>query len=198
MGRDARMKKLRRQRAFSIPTFDFLPNTFACRLLRTAVWGAPFRPVCVKARTWKWKPADKTKAKTLLEQFVGKHTLDKSSSKSTSAPTPLSSIRDAAIAKRRKTSSSTETEVDEYLNSGPVHDVSILSYWKGAKFAGLREVARDYLGSPVSSVQSERENSKARNVITDIRNRLSSKSVQAQMCLKSWNMVLKPSITEID
>ena len=44
---------------------------------------------------------------------------------------------------------------------------------------------------PASSVQSEREKSKAKYVITDVRNRLSSKTVQASLCLKSWNSVLK-------
>jgi len=48
----------------------------------------------------------------------------------------------------------------------------------------------DYLAVPASSVQSERENSKAKHVVTDIRNRLSSKVVQATMCLKSWNVLL--------
>ena len=38
--------------------------------------------------------------------------------------------------------------------------------------------------------QSERKNSKAKYVVTDTRGRLSSKTVQAPMCLKSWNLIL--------
>ena len=38
--------------------------------------------------------------------------------------------------------------------------------------------------------QSERENSKAKYVITHTPSRLSSKTVQAPMCLKSWNLIL--------
>ena len=49
--------------------------------------------------------------------------------------------------------------------------------------------------------QSERENSKTKYVVTDTRSRLSSKTVQAPMCLKSWNLILsgvKPETILID
>ena len=51
-------------------------------------------------------------------------------------------------------------------------------------------MAMDHLAVPASTVQSERENSKAKYVLTDVRTRLASKTVQATMCLKSWNTVL--------
>ena len=53
-----------------------------------------------------------------------------------------------------------------------------------------QQMALDFLAVPASTVQSERENSKAKYVITDTRNRISSKAVQATMCLKSWNLLL--------
>ena len=62
-------------------------------------------------------------------------------------------------------------------------------------------MALDFLAIPTSVVQSERENSKAKYVITDTRSRLSSKAVQATMCLKSWNLPLanmKPETVVID
>ena len=70
--------------------------------------------------------------------------------------------------------------------------MEVLSWWKSAtRFPVAQCIARDFLAIPASSVQSERENSKAKYVITDVRNRLSSKTVQASLCLKSWNSVLK-------
>ena len=58
------------------------------------------------------------------------------------------------------------------------------------QFPVMQCLARDLLAVPASSVQSERENSKAKYVITDVRNRLSSQTVQASLCLKSWNVLL--------
>ena len=66
-----------------------------------------------------------------------------------------------------------------------------MQYWKNAtKYPALQKMAMDYFGIRASTVQTERENSKAKYVITDIRTRLSSKTVQATKCLKSWNPIL--------
>ena len=62
-------------------------------------------------------------------------------------------------------------------------------------------MALDFLAIPASTVQSECEKSEAKYVMTDTRNRLSSKAVQATMCLKSWNLLLanmKPETVVID
>ena len=90
-------------------------------------------------------------------------------------------------------------EVEEYLGTAPVPDASLLEFWKRAtKFPVLQRIARDYLGIPATSVQSERENSKAKYVITDSRNRLSNNCVQATLCLKSCINFTDEQITTLD
>ena len=86
------------------------------------------------------------------------------------------------------------------MNTGTISDIPVLSYWNGAsdRYPALRELARDILGFPASAVQSERENSKARYLITDNRNRLSSKTVQASMGLNSLNNVLPNESVTVD
>ena len=86
--------------------------------------------------------------------------------------------------------------VAQYLSTATVPNVPVLSWWKGAThFPVAQRMARDFLAVPASSVQCERENSKAKYVITDIRNRLSSQTVQATLCLKSWNVLLNEQDT---
>ena len=91
----------------------------------------------------------------------------------------------------RNTNAAVIAENDEFLNTATVGNMPIMQYWKNAaKYLALQKMAMDYLGIPASTVQTERENSKAKYAITDIRTRLSSKPVQATMCLKSWNPIL--------
>ena len=99
------------------------------------------------------------------------------------------------IAGLRKQTISSVSEVDEYLNTGTISDIPVVSYWKGASD---RYPARDILGFPASAVQSERENSKARYLITDNRNIFSSKTVQASISFKSWNNVLPNEFVTVD
>ncbi|XP_055340557.1 uncharacterized protein LOC129589732 [Paramacrobiotus metropolitanus] len=101
-------------------------------------------------------------------------------------------IREKLLAQRTGTHPAAIDEVEEYLNTATVHDLGIMDYWKIAKkYPRLQKLAMDLLGIPVTSVQSERENSRAKHLITDKRNRLSTSSVQATLCLKSWNGFLK-------
>ena len=74
------------------------------------------------------------------------------------------------------------------MAKAPDSDELVLNYWKrqSTYFPTLPRIARDVLAVPVSSVQSERENSKAKYVITDVRNRMSSPVIQATLCLKFW------------
>ena len=107
-----------------------------------------------------------------------------------------SSIRDAMIETLRATANTSVPENEEYLSTATVPNVPVLSWWKGAThFPVAQRMARDFLAVPASSVQCERENSKAKYVITDIRNRLSSQTVQATLCLKSWNVLLNEQDT---
>lgn len=47
-------------------------------------------------------------------------------------------------------------------------------------------MARDYLAIPATSASSERVFSTGRHLISDTRNCLSAKTIQACLCLKSW------------
>ena len=55
-----------------------------------------------------------------------------------------------------------------------------------SQFPNLACMARDYLAVPATSVPSEQSFSLSKNLITDTRNRLLGKTVQACICLKSW------------
>ena len=50
-------------------------------------------------------------------------------------------------------------------------------------------MAQDYLSIPSTSAPVERLFSQSGNVITSERNRLSSDTIRAIMCLKSWLML---------
>ena len=70
-------------------------------------------------------------------------------------------------------------------------DIDVLEYWKSAeRYLVLRRIARDYLGVAAITTQTERENSKAKYVATDVRNRLSSTCIQATWCLKTESEIL--------
>ena len=60
------------------------------------------------------------------------------------------------------------SEAEDYLGDTAFSDLPILLLWKNAtKYPGLQKMAMDYLAVPSSSVQSERENSKAKYILTD-------------------------------
>ena len=70
-------------------------------------------------------------------------------------------------------------EVENYLGTAAQTE-AVLQFWqKAEKYPVLQRIARDFLGIPATSVKSERENSKARYIMTDQRNRLWNTSVQA-------------------
>ena len=60
--------------------------------------------------------------------------------------------RYGVIAGLRKQTTSSVSEVDEYLKTGFISDIPALSYWKGASdgYPALRELARHILGLPAS------------------------------------------------
>ena len=119
------------------------------------------------------KVAAGQKFQSVFSRYVGQQG-------SVHAPQPKAgggSIRDSMLATLRESSVSSVAENVEYLNTGTVPDVPVLTWWKNFQFPVAQKIARDFLAIPASSVQSERENSKARYVITDVCNRLSSKTV---------------------
>ena len=108
------------------------------------------------------------------------------------APNTSLSIRERRLkAVSSSAGGSDVDEVCEYLATA-TFDTPILDYWShnSTRFPNLTRLACNVLVAQASSVQAERENSKAKYVITDVRNRLSAPAVQASLCLKSWLSVL--------
>ena len=67
--------------------------------------------------------------------------------------------------------------------------VDVLNWWKLQEmgpYPNLAQMARNYLSIPASSAATERSFSVAENLITENRSRLTSVTVRALMCLKSW------------
>lgn len=63
-----------------------------------------------------------------------------------------------------------------------------LEWWKinEPQFPKLACIARDYLAIPATSVPAEQSFSLSKNLITERRNRMLSKTVRECICLKSW------------
>ena len=80
-------------------------------------------------------------------------------------------------------------ELDRYLSlpCDPVSDA--LSWWRSHKeaFPTLSLLAFDLLSVPAMSSECERAFSKAGKVVTNDRNRISGRTIQAGECLKSWS-----------
>ena len=89
-------------------------------------------------------------------------------------------------------------EIELYSNfifskTNDIDDFDLLQWWDlhSQDFPILSKMARNYLAIQSSSVPSENLFSEAGNIITDSRNRLSSDTSRAVVCLKSWNIFLK-------
>ncbi|KAI5316316.1 hypothetical protein L3X38_036023 [Prunus dulcis] len=67
-------------------------------------------------------------------------------------------------------------------------DFDILSWWKtnGIKYPTLHDIARNILAIPVSTVASESAFSTSGRIVSPLRNRLHSKTVEALMCGRDW------------
>lgn len=79
-------------------------------------------------------------------------------------------------------------ELDRYLEDEVLpDDVDVLGFWKNNfQYPTLREIAKDLLAIPVSSVASESAFSTGGRVLTPHRSRLHSNTVEALMCLQNW------------
>ena len=71
-------------------------------------------------------------------------------------------------------------------------ETNISEHWKSRErtMPYVTKLARDVLAVCSSSVPSEQSFSLAGKTISDVRNRLSSNTAQALLCLKSWNGVM--------
>ncbi|KAL0220669.1 hypothetical protein RCL1_000523 [Eukaryota sp. TZLM3-RCL] len=77
----------------------------------------------------------------------------------------------------------------QYLEQPPIcYTECPLAWWERNKeaFPQLASLARDYLALQASSVPSEELFSQAASVVTKKRNRLSTASLRALLCLRSW------------
>ena len=92
--------------------------------------------------------------------------------------------------KKRKHLATDEDELTHYLSEEEVDEkVDVLNWWKLQEmgpYPNLAQMARNYLSIPASSAATERSFSVAENLITENRSRLTSVTVRALMCLKSW------------
>jgi hypothetical protein len=97
-----------------------------------------------------------------------------------------------SIYKKRKVSD--DEEVERYFEFAlEDSDIDLIYWWASHKssFPHLFRMAFDILNIPATSVPSEQIFSKARDVITKKRNRLSKDSIQAIMCGNSMSKFFK-------
>ncbi|CAK9291522.1 unnamed protein product, partial [Gordionus sp. m RMFG-2023] len=82
-------------------------------------------------------------------------------------------------------------EIEDYL-ADPVAKtiVYVLGWWSGnsKRFPWLSNMARDYLGQQTTSVASERLFSRAADIYTNKRNRMSSSTLKECLSLNSWDI----------
>lgn len=90
-----------------------------------------------------------------------------------------------------------KSELDIYLEEEQLplttEDFDILAWWKsnGIKYPTLQAIARDLLAVPVSTVASESSFSTSGRVVSENRNRLHPKTLEALMCTQSWLVALE-------
>ena len=82
-----------------------------------------------------------------------------------------------------------QSELESYLFVPSVDpNTNILEWWKAneSSYPNLAKFAQDCLSVPATSVPSEQVFSISGDMVTDKRNRLSSKTIRLAMCLRSW------------
>jgi hypothetical protein len=82
-----------------------------------------------------------------------------------------------------------EAELERYLKHPRVSkDTDVLLWWDDNehRYPHLARLARDYLAIPASSVPAERVFSRAGDLISKKRNRLSRETANMLMCLRYW------------
>jgi len=120
-------------------------------------------------------------------------------------------LEDTYLHKSALTTRTARSELQEYLESAPLPRYAnleldaqgnvvkaesdrtlfadALEWWKvhdGTFPNGLARMARDFLAIPGTTVDMEREFSKAGDLVVRKRGRLCSETIRANMCLKSW------------
>jgi hypothetical protein len=85
--------------------------------------------------------------------------------------------------------------VREYLSAPLVDEgTDILIFWRTNQpnWPVLARMAMYMLAIPASGGPSERIFSSGSRVMSDYRSRMTNQNFEAQICLKSWDMVLNP------
>jgi hypothetical protein len=84
------------------------------------------------------------------------------------------------------------TELDLYLEEPTMprtQELDIIHWWQyaGVKYPTLRNIARDIMAIPVTTVASESVFSTGGRVISPHRSRLAPKTVEGLMCMQAWS-----------
>ena len=98
------------------------------------------------------------------------------------------------LAANKKTNSYVQSnnELDRYLDEETIpHDdnyFDILGWWKpeGTRYPTLRQIARDILAIPITTVASESAFSTSGRILSEHHSHLTPKMLEALMCGQSW------------
>lgn len=88
-----------------------------------------------------------------------------------------------------RTDSNCEDEIETYIKERRVaRKNDSLSFWSTnkSKYPGLASMAMDYLAAQGTAIASERMFSSGKHTVSDTRCSLSSETIRALQCLKSW------------
>lgn len=114
-------------------------------------------------------------------------------SSSVDAAAVLSIFKSLNATKKTTSFVRSKNELDRYLEEETLpHDENdyfdILGWWKleGTRYPTLRQVARDILAIPITTVASESAFSTSGRILSDHRSRLTPKMLEALMCSQSW------------
>ena len=82
------------------------------------------------------------------------------------------------------------------LNINDIKVFNIYKWWNNNKnsYPILYKIAKDFLAIQSSSTSSEQLFSESAMVITKRRNRLNDDTVEAIMCIKSWNKLFEKNV----
>ena len=98
----------------------------------------------------------------------------------------------ARVASRRPTTMGFKTELDRYLDEELLDmntkNFKVLDWWKvaGTRFPSLRKIARDIFAITVTTVASESAFSTGGWILSEHRNRLTCKMLEALMYSQGW------------
>jgi hypothetical protein len=156
----------------------------------------PFPTVAIKSATqlnvWRWV---RKKARSMMEKLWKEYKPTPSSSSCLSVSTPSGSecIEQNAFAawkKRHQAVLSVEDEYKRYCAVEFTYNVDPRTWWletsQQVNYPNLRKLVLDILSIPAVSADPERLFSRAKLLITDLRNRLGMDIIEAFECLKSW------------